>query len=133
MITLDRSALVALLNRADPDHGAVVHQLDLDSGPYLIPAGILSEIAYLLEARHGSAALDAFLADLEQGAFTLECGDRDIGRIRALTRRYADLPLGYSDAAVIACAEAHGGRVLTLDRRHFGVVAREGTITVTPA
>lgn len=133
MITLDTSALVALLNRADPDHGGVVEQLDRDPGPYLIPAGILSEIAYLLEARHGSEVLDAFLADLEQGAFTLECGDGDIGRIRALTRRYTDLPLGYSDAAVIACAEAHGGRVLTLDRRHFGVVAREATISVTSA
>ena len=27
-------------------------------------------------------------------------------------------------AAVIACAERHGGRVLTNDRRHFPIVAR---------
>jgi predicted nucleic acid-binding protein len=42
------------------------------------------------------------------------------------------LPLGSADAAVIACAERHGGRVLTLDRRHFGVVEREGTISLVP-
>lgn len=49
-----------------------------------------------------------------------------------LVRRYADLELGLVDAAVIACAERNGGRVLTLDLRHFGVVAREGTITIVP-
>ena len=31
-----------------------------------------------------------------------------------------------------ACAERNGGKVVTLDRRDFGVVAREGTITVLP-
>lgn len=62
----------------------------------------------------------------------LEPPDGDLARIRALVRRYADLPLGFADAAVIACAEREGGRVLTLDTRHFGTVAREGTITPSP-
>jgi hypothetical protein len=39
--------------------------------------------------------------------------------------------LGAADAAVVACAERNGGRVLTVDR-DFGVVAGEGTITVLP-
>jgi hypothetical protein len=52
--------------------------------------------------------------------------------MQALIRRYDDLPLGLADAAVIACAERNGGKVLTLDLRHFGVVAREGTITILP-
>jgi predicted nucleic acid-binding protein len=47
--------------------------------------------------------------------------------------RYESLGLGLADAAVIACAERHRGRVLTFDRRHFPVVAQgEGTITVLP-
>jgi predicted nucleic acid-binding protein len=132
VITLDTSAFLALFNRADPDHRRVVQCLGTDDGPYLVPVGILAEVAYMLEARHGVEMLDAFLADLESGAFSLDCGERDIPRIRALVRRYADLPLGFSDAAVIACAEDKGGRVLTLDRRHFDVVAREGAITVHP-
>lgn len=76
--------------------------------------------------------LEAFLMDLETGGYTLECGEGDLPRIRALVRRYADLPLGFADAAAIACAERHGGRVLTLDLRHFGVVAREGRLTLLP-
>ena len=54
-------------------------------------------------------------------------------RVRALLRRYADLSLGYVDAAVIACAERSGGRVMTFDLRDFGVVAAEGTITIVPS
>lgn len=130
VITLDTSALMALFNRADPNHESAAAALEADPGPYLVPAGILAEITYMLEVRHGTEMLDSFLADLEAGAFALHCGDGDLARIRALVRRYEDLPLGFSDAAVIACAEANAGQVLTFDRRDFGVVAREGTITV---
>ena len=56
----------------------------------------------------------------------------DFARIRELVGRYADLPLGFADASVIACAERNGGRVLTFDARDFGVVAREGTIQPLP-
>lgn len=76
--------------------------------------------------------MDAFLAAIESGSLTLDCGDDALARVRELVARYADLPLGYADSAVIACAEANGGLVLTLDRRDFGVVAREGTIRIVP-
>ena len=132
MITLDTSALYALVDRRDPDHASVLDELQRDSGPYVVPAGILTELAYLVESRLGAAAMDAVLADLESGAYSLDCGDDDIPRIRSLASRYESLPLGYADSAVIACAERNGGRVLTLDQRDFGVVAREGTIAVLP-
>jgi predicted nucleic acid-binding protein len=76
--------------------------------------------------------LDAFLSDLESGAFSLDCGEDDLPRVRELVGRYADLPLGFADAAVIACAERTSGRVLSFDRRHFLLVAREGRISVIP-
>jgi predicted nucleic acid-binding protein len=135
MITLDTSGIFALLNRADPDHEPVKEILFDDPGPYLVPAGILAEIAYLIERRLGTEVLDGFILDLEAGGFTLDCGEEDLPRIRELVQRYADLPLGFADASVIACAERGSerqGRVLTLDRRHFGVVAREGSITPLP-
>lgn len=132
MITLDTSALYALVDRRDPDHARVLDELQRDSGPYVVPAGILAELAYLVESRLGAAVMDAVLADLESGAYSLDCGDEDIPRIRGLASRYEDLPLGFADASVAACAERNGGRVLTLDTRDFGVVAREGTIDVLP-
>lgn len=132
LITLDSSGLLAIINRSDPDHRRSTAALAADSGPCLVPAGILAEITYMLERRHGLGVLDAFLAALETGALTLDCGEGDFGRARALVGRYADLPLGFADASVVACAERSGGAVLTLDRRDFDVVAGEGTIRVLP-
>ena len=132
MITLDTSALYALVDRRDPDHARVLEELQRDSGPYVVPAGILSELAYLVESRLGAAVMDAVLADLESGAYSLDCGDEDIPRIRRLASRYEDLPLGFADASVVTCAERNGGRVLTLDNRDFDVVAREQPIVVLP-
>jgi uncharacterized protein len=132
LITLDTSALYALLNRRDRAHAAAVQAFENDPGPYLVPAATLGEVAFLVEERLGIQVLDLLLADLESGAYTIDCGDADLGRTRELVARYADLSLGYVDAAVIACAERSGGRVLTFDLRDFGVVAAEGTITILP-
>ena len=132
LITLDTSALFALLNRRDPDHEPVKAAFLADPGPYVVPAGTLGELSYLVERRLGSEVLDALLGDLQEGALSYESGENDLPRVRELIRRYADLRLGFADAAVIACAERQGGRVLTVDRRDFDVVAREGTIHVVP-
>jgi len=132
VITLDTSALFSLFNRKDPDHSRIKEALLADPGPYLVPAGIMAEITYLIEHRLGGHVLEAFLLDLEEGAYALECGEQDLGRIRELVGRYADLPLGYADAAVIAVAERNGGKVLSLDA-HFHVVTREGKIRVLPS
>jgi predicted nucleic acid-binding protein len=132
MITLDTSALLAYLNRGDPAHMTVAAQIDAESGPLLLPVSMLGELGYLLERRAPRGTLPRFLSDIEAGAYSLDCGESDFTRLGALVTRYADLPLGLVDAAVIACAERNGGRVLTLDLRHFGVVAREGRIAILP-
>jgi len=133
LITLDTSAIFALLNRTDPDHEAIRDALASARPPYLVPSGILAEIGYLVERRLGVPVLETFLVDLEQRAFALVNSEDDLGRVRELVGRYADLPLGLADATVIACAERHERKVLTLDLRHFGVVAREGKIDILPA
>lgn len=128
MLTLDTSGILAALNEQDPHHAQAVAALRADGGPFYVPAGIMAEVAYMIDARLGPDALDAFLADLQDGAFTADCGEGDLPRIRTLVTRYQDLPLGYADAAVVACAERTSARVLTFDLRHFIPVAREGTV-----
>jgi len=132
VITLDSSALFTLANVQDDDHALVRAALLDDPGPYIVPTGILGEIAFMIESRLGQASLATFLSDIATGSYTLDCGERDIPRIRELVLKYADFPLGFADAAVIVCTERNGGRVLTLDMRHFSVVAREGTLTLLP-
>jgi predicted nucleic acid-binding protein len=47
----------------------------------------------------------------------------DYERMADLVERYADWPLGVTDASVIAIAERLGvTKVATLDRRHFGPI-----------
>jgi predicted nucleic acid-binding protein len=131
-LTLDTSALVSLANRRDPGHQRARAAMQEDRGPYVVPAGILAEAAYVLQARLGPATVEAFLRDLEEGRILLDCGEEDLSRIRELVVRYSDMPLGFSDAAVVACAERRGGGVLTLDRRDFDVLAGEIPLRVLP-
>lgn len=132
LITLDTSAILALLNERDPDHERTRSTLLDDPGPFLVPAGILGEVGYMIQALFEPGALAAFLDDLSRDAYRFDCAHEDLDRIRELAGRYADLPLGFADAAVAACAERSGRRVLTLDRRDFDVVGRELELEVLP-
>ncbi|MGI8827799.1 MAG: type II toxin-antitoxin system VapC family toxin [Chloroflexota bacterium] len=132
-MTLDTSGIVALIDVKDENHGNCLRAMREDGGPYIVPAGILSEIAWILEARFAAEVEQAFLDDLRDGAYTLHWNQDDIQRIQVLIRKYGDLPLGFADAAVAACAERHNGRVLTTDFRHFSVLSRgEKGITALP-
>jgi len=133
VITIDTSGMLALLDRREAGHEAANAALLADNGPYILPTGILCELGHLARSRGHVAALDAVLADIQDGAFVQDCGDEDLSRVRELLERYADLRLGFTDAAVMACAERNGGKVLTFDRRDFDVVAREGGIKIVPA
>jgi uncharacterized protein len=124
-LVLDTSAVLALLNRSEPHHVAVKGVLLAAPGDLIIPTGILAEIGYLVENRLSHAVFDLFLEDILDGNFTLDCGNNDITRIRHLSARYSNLPLGYADAAVIACAERLTTGIVSLDKRHFEVVQRE--------
>src|SRR5947209_18782130 len=105
----------------DPNYAACRHVLADDKGPFIIPAAILSEIGWFLEQRLPRRVESAFLDDLQMGAYTVDWTPEDVMRIRQLTDRYEDLRLGLADAAAVACAERYGGRVLTINQRHFSV------------
>lgn len=132
LITLDTSGLLALFDVRDRNHQQVLRAFDGDPGPHVVPAAILGEVGHLLARESGSRAVTRFLLDLADGLYDLDCGDSDLARAAALAQRYESLSVGLVDAAVIACAERLGGRVLTLDRRHFDVVGRELGLEVLP-
>lgn len=130
MVTLDTSALIALLNPRDPDNTSMTAAIDPYLGAFVVPVAVLSEVSYFIELDQGGRRLALFVQDIIEGSIRLDCGEQDWPRVLQLVMRYADLPLGLADAAVIACAERHGGLVATLDYRHFGTVAGEGTIQI---
>lgn len=85
---------------------------------------MIQETAYMVGVVQGSSAESAFLRAVGAGAFAIEDATlSDVARAAELVERYADLPLGYVDAAIVAIAERLDiGTLLTTDRRHFTVV-----------
>lgn len=131
MIVLDTSAILALEDHNDVHHVRAIAAIDVNQ-PLVLPAGILAEVDYMVTSRIDPSAMILVLESLEEGSLELDCGDVDVTRVRELIERYADLPLGYADAAVVACAERLDADVLTFDHRDFDVVADEGTFRIVP-
>ncbi len=130
-MTLDSSAIFALLNRKDSFHHAIKSELKKFRPPYFISTPSLAEIVYLIENRLGHHVLNAFVQDIKAGLFCLDYADSDLSRALILANKYQNLNLGLTDALIIACAERNGGAVLSLDK-HFFIVAGEGKIILTP-
>jgi len=119
---VDAGPLYATVDGDDDDHDrcrAVLSRADLR---LVIPALVVAEATYFVGRRLGASTEAAFLRGL--GAFDVEGpAPEDFDRIAELVERYADFPLGGTDASLIALAERTGAEiVITLDRRHFGAV-----------
>lgn len=87
--------------------------------------------------REGGARAEAiFLRSMADGDFTLvDLTRQDLVRMADLVLQYGDLPLGTTDASVIAIAERLNiAEVATLDHRHFTVVrpAHVEALTLLP-
>ena len=132
MLIADTSALFAFLNRRDQHNQAVVELFLAETSSIVVPVAVLSELAWMVETRVGHDAMAAFLDDCQNGGFQLVWQETDIPRTQELMRRYADLPLGFADASVIALAEGGSCRVVTTDLRHFGVVRTRKSLALFP-
>ncbi len=119
---VDSGPLLATANDADPDHAACVDALTQRNLDLMIPALCVAEVCYFLGERHGLDIEARFVAGLAD--FPVVAPDpEDWPAIADLVRRYRDFPLGTTDASVVVLAERMDTtRIVTLDRRHFGVL-----------
>ena len=119
---VDTGPLYAAADLDDDDHTASIEALQRPDLELVIPALVVAEATYLVGSRLGPKNEARFLrglAEVEIEPPRLA----DWERIADLVDRYADLPLGGTDASVIALAERLDTPiVVTLDRRHFTVV-----------
>lgn len=90
----------------------------------LVPWTVVQEAAYFAGDVSGARAEAALLRSVGRDAFTLEPLQlSDLSRAADLVEQYANFPLGFVDASIVAIAERLGvATLLTTDRRHFGVV-----------
>ena len=121
----DTSAMIALLDRRDSHHAALLHLFHDTGSRWVLPWAILPEVDYLAASRLGAPTQAAFFDDLASAALVVDWGDEtDLLRAQALARQHLELRLGLVDTVVMAIAERlRADAIVTLDLRHFGAVA----------
>lgn len=136
-LILDAGALYAQADRADPGHAAVVEILKGERGPLVTSEVAVAEADYLILNRLGIDVELAFLDDLAEGTFLVECLTRDeLGLARELARRHRDLELGLADVSLAVLARRYRTRrIVTFDERAFRTVTplQGGSFTILPA
>lgn len=122
-LVCDAGVIVAALDRRDPQHKRCAALLSAGAAT-IIPAPVLVEVDWVARARGARGATDALLASIDRReVLVVDLDGEDYRRVRALLRKYDDLPLEFVDAAVVAIAERlEQTRIATLDRRHLSVV-----------
>lgn len=125
-LLLDTGALVSLLDRSQTHHGACVRFFEGWQGPVVSTEAVLTESCHLLGRvpRGAEVCLEFFLAG---GALLVPSSRDAMARCRSLLAKYADLPMDYADATLVALAEELETHVVfTTDRRDFEIYRWRG-------
>lgn len=119
---VDAGPLYAVADADDLDHARCREVLERDDLHLVVPTVVITEAAYLIGSRLGAMAEAVFIRSL--AGFEVEPPAlEDWDRIADLIERYADFPLGASDASVAVLADRLGtDTIITLDRRHFAAL-----------
>jgi predicted nucleic acid-binding protein len=123
-LVLDTGPLYATLDSGERAHQACVRLIEDADERRLIPAPVLVEVDFLCERAGRPDLFRLLLEDIRRRAYSVEelRGD-DYSRVSEILRDYADLHVGFVDAAILAVVERLGERKLaTLDHKHFGAM-----------
>ena len=124
-VLVDAGALIALLDRPDDHHEAAARSIATLTDTLLTVMPAVTEAMHLL--RRVPRGQDALFDLIEDEAVSLaDLGESDFRRMKALMRKYRNLPMDFADAALVRVAERERlTRILTFDR-HFAIYALPG-------
>ena len=133
-LLLDTGALVAMLHRGDQDHEACADYFAHFRGVLLTTEPVLTESMFLLNRLAGGASscLEFFIRG---GAVLVPLTQQSLIRCNALMAKYADVPMDFADASLVALAqEARIRNIFTLDHRGFEIFrfAKESRFIIVP-
>jgi predicted nucleic acid-binding protein len=125
LVLVDTGPLVALIDRGDRAHGRCVAAAKALRRGLTTTWPVITEALYMLA--DGPAGQNALLAEIEAGDLLVaDLRADDVPSMRALMEKYADLPMDFADASLVAVAQREGlETVFTLDR-HFRLYRRDG-------
>ena len=115
--------LLATINRNDNRHAensALLRRLDC---PFYTTLAVITEAMHLLGRHTGGPGQAALWRLILRGDLLIEHPtQRDLQRMADLMSRYADRPMDFVDASLVAVAERLGlDHVVTLDRTDFSI------------
>lgn len=117
---IDAGPLIALFDRSDRHHQRCLSFLQHYRGILISTVAVVTEVTHLLDF-DVRTQID-FIEWIARGAVTLEhVSTEDILRVIELSKKYADLPLDFADASLMAIGERLDVRdVISLDK-DFGI------------
>ena len=120
---IDAGPILAAINRGDNRHAesaALLRSLDC---PFYTTLAVITEAMHLLGRYTGATGQAALWRLILRGDLVVEHPTRrDLQRMAELMTRYADRPMDFADASLVAVAERLGlDRVVTLDRTDFSI------------
>ncbi len=133
-ILLDTGILYAYYDRSDSWHERAVALMRSERGGLVVPAPVIPEVDHLLGERLGGEARRVFCRGLAEGAYLVrDLAGEGYRRVLEIDRQFADLEIGFVDAAIVAIAEGLDlRRLATTDRRHFELLAAAFRLELRP-
>jgi predicted nucleic acid-binding protein len=121
VILVDTGPLIALFDPQDRVHARCVNTLNSFDEALSTTLPVLTEAFHLLTPDSvGAQRLMEFIEDAGMAVWHLD--DADLTRAFELMHRYANVPMDFADATLVAAAEASRERkVFTIDRKDFAV------------
>ena len=136
-LLVDAGPLYAQADRSHPHHRPVVQILRSERGPLMTTQLVVARADHLILHRLGVDVELAFLEDVAEGTYVVECLGRDeLRNAREVVEQYRDQQLGLGGASLVVLARRlQTRRILTLDERAFRTVRplQGGSFTVLPA
>jgi predicted nucleic acid-binding protein len=122
-LVVDSGVLYAMLDADDGAHERCTSLLKGAREPRVVPAPVLSEVDWLCGRLHRKVFTQV-LGQIDAGALVVEdLFPEDYRRAATLLNTYADLRVGFVDAAVLAVVERlREPKLATLNSRHFSVM-----------
>lgn len=133
-LLLDSGIVYAYYDRSDRWHTKARALLRAEARGLILPAPVIPEVDHLLEHRLGRDSRIAFYAGITGGHyFVADLPRQAYARVVEIDEQFADLRLGFVDAAIVALAATlNVPRVATTDRRHFTPLAARFTLELLP-
>lgn len=124
MIIANTSGLIAFFSESGPYHEAVVAWLERNNPVIVVSPFVIAEIDNLVATCKGVDVELAVIRELAGGAYELPTMNPDgLALACEVVERYRSLGIGITDASLVVLADRYRTRtILTLDRKHFGVV-----------